>query len=707
MNLFFNVFALIIYLIFCPIKEISAQVLLSGSISNGRSEKLSGVNVYIKHSFMGTTSDSLGFYQLEVKRLDTVVFSYLGMQTEEFVVKEEGRNIQKDIVLKPGLNSLTEFLIVGQSNNEIEKLASRHYSQLEILVSPGLPGSIMSALNNNGDGVNIDPATGKLIVRGGRSNETQFYLNGLQVRSPYIATPKGLATQTNQSPMMLDHIEIINGAFSIEYDHALSSIVLLQTPKHDISDLFSINLHTLGSNINFSKSVGPFDVVMNSEFVDLTLGQYLSPSGVSWINPYSSFTNQLLLQSNDQKVSLLLSGMNNDLAVNTLYEQNMEDIALENKNRSAYLNFHHLFNEALRWNVDLSTQMDNRSVDIEQVLDQYRRNDWVQLKSTIKRYGDNNFHQRFGAEWIYSSASQEVKFDQLPLNVKHRINTHRFSGFGEAEYSFRKRMQFRMGYRLSYFDNLNKFDHTYRLQTKINIIDYLSASLFHGSFLQPLSDEYLFYDPKRSYQKSKQSILSLALDYPQRRISLSGYVKNYHQLLRYSGDYRSCNQCLNNKGHGQMHGFDIEYKDFQWVNRGVLKLNYSFVDGHILALDYETERLPSYLYQHHLLINYKQFLPSLSSYATLSFKYAWNRFYDNPVLSGLQTDRVNDLILVNINYTLLGKWFKKVDSYLNFSIQNVFNKRNQVSFIYSQDGIPQRRYSNYGIRFFMAFINEF
>ena len=80
---------------------LSAQTTVSGTITDAYTqEPLVGVNITVKGSRSGTTTKDDGAYTLNVNLPPpiTVVYSYLGYQTEEITIKEE--NATLDLALQ-------------------------------------------------------------------------------------------------------------------------------------------------------------------------------------------------------------------------------------------------------------------------------------------------------------------------------------------------------------------------------------------------------------------------------------------------------------------------------------------------------------------------------------------------------------------------------------------------------------------------------
>ena len=88
-----------------------AQSITSGTVSEQQSGlPLPGVNVLIKGTSTGTTTDFDGNYQISVQDGDIVVFSYVGFTTQEITYKGQS---QLNIIMTEDASALDEVVLIG------------------------------------------------------------------------------------------------------------------------------------------------------------------------------------------------------------------------------------------------------------------------------------------------------------------------------------------------------------------------------------------------------------------------------------------------------------------------------------------------------------------------------------------------------------------------------------------------------------------
>lgn len=84
---------------------------ITGSVKDASSqEPLPGVNIIVKNTTRGTTTDVDGKYAIDAEENDVLLFTFIGFETQEIVV---GNQTQFNILMKPDATSLEELVVIG------------------------------------------------------------------------------------------------------------------------------------------------------------------------------------------------------------------------------------------------------------------------------------------------------------------------------------------------------------------------------------------------------------------------------------------------------------------------------------------------------------------------------------------------------------------------------------------------------------------
>src|SRR5690606_34665622 len=127
---------------------------VTGTVTDAETgESLPGVNILVKGTTSGTTSDIDGRYSLSASAPQAVfVFSFVGYNTKEVAV---GNLSQLDVSLEPDLSELNEVVVVGYGTVKKSSVTSA-ISKIENDKLDQIPaGRLETALVGRMAGVNI------------------------------------------------------------------------------------------------------------------------------------------------------------------------------------------------------------------------------------------------------------------------------------------------------------------------------------------------------------------------------------------------------------------------------------------------------------------------------------------------------------------------------------------------------------------------
>ena len=170
--------------VFCS--GISAQTIVTGTVSD-EGGPIPGVNVILKGTQNGTSTDFDGKYSLEAPSDGVLIFSYLGYKTQEVPVN--GRS-QIGVVMEEDLQSLSEVVVIGYGTQNKESVTGSVVSLKGEELNKVQAANFQEALQGRAPGVDITttntrPGSGgtQIRIRGTRSltggNDPLVVLNGI------------------------------------------------------------------------------------------------------------------------------------------------------------------------------------------------------------------------------------------------------------------------------------------------------------------------------------------------------------------------------------------------------------------------------------------------------------------------------------------------------------------------------------------------
>lgn len=135
-----------------------AQLQVSGKVTDESGQPLPGVNVIIKGTSTGATTDAVGQYVLQVNDGNaTLIFSFIGYQPREINVG--GRSVI-DVSMTPDITSLEEVVVVGYGTSTVKELTGAVSSIKGSDITSLNPVRIDQAMQGQIAGVNITSNSG-------------------------------------------------------------------------------------------------------------------------------------------------------------------------------------------------------------------------------------------------------------------------------------------------------------------------------------------------------------------------------------------------------------------------------------------------------------------------------------------------------------------------------------------------------------------
>src|SRR4030095_7766263 len=190
----YNSFKIILLIALTSIALYAQNGSISGVVIDSADSPVPDVNVKIKGSYIGTASDINGKYILNnvPEGEYTLQISSIGFKTVEYtgIKVRKGENTKLDIKLNTTSYTVgEEILVVGERPLlDIEQTESKH-----IMTSKDIEGKIV---DNVIDVITLQPGVIKqdqsLFIRGGRSDDNSYLLDGVSVQDPLAGTGFGL-----------------------------------------------------------------------------------------------------------------------------------------------------------------------------------------------------------------------------------------------------------------------------------------------------------------------------------------------------------------------------------------------------------------------------------------------------------------------------------------------------------------------------------
>jgi TonB-dependent starch-binding outer membrane protein SusC len=330
-----KILASAVFLLLTTISALAQKQVVSGRVVDPTGTSLPGVNVVVKGTTIGTTTDSNGRFSLEAGAQDVLVFSFIGFGKQEIDVANQ---TDFNITLSEDVSTLEEIVVVGYGEMKRSSLSSAQVSISSDQINQTVNTTIEQAIQGRAANVYITQNTGQpgggisVNIRGinsiSNSNEPLYVIDGVQILGG-AGGSYGMASTTNPLASLnaadIESLEILQGpaATAIYGSRAANGVIVITTKRgkagemkvgyifnYTLQDepefLETMNLKEYAAFVNESRALRNWTPIAEFQELDL-LGE-----GTNWqealFRPAPLVKHQLNVSGGNEKTSYYLSG---------------------------------------------------------------------------------------------------------------------------------------------------------------------------------------------------------------------------------------------------------------------------------------------------------------------------------------------------------------------------------------------------------------
>ena len=676
----------------------TAQVKISGTITDRTGVPLPGVNVYLEGTYDGTSTTGDGAFAFTTEKTgnQALVASFIGFKTHRGEITIGENDIHPEIILKESANALDAVVISAGSFEASDEKKSVIFKPLDIVTTGGALADIPSAINTL-PGTQLVGEEGKLFVRGGESYETRTYMDGMIVDKPYETTMPDVPSRGRFSPFMFKGTIFSSGGYSAENGQALSSALILQTNDLPTETVTGLSFMSIGGGAShtqkwddktsLSVSADYFDIGPYFKLIDQDLDWQDAPRGVGSSLSFRQKTGK------DGLIKVFAQGGASRSSLNYPTDIDLKttrNINLTDDNLYANATYRDLHGKkfisnggiAYTWNSDQMIMPGSRFGETINNMQARYNLTWLPAEEIkIKAGGDlwsRNYHHKYTVDSIFD-------------HFENRFTDNIFSGFVETEVRLSKKFAARAGIRSEYTSLTNQSNLAPRISLAYKVGEKGQVSFAWGQFYQSPLNEYLVFDQYLDFEKATHYILNYQVMKNKRTFRLEAYYKTYDNLVKYGQLYNTDPSSYTNSGDGYARGIDLFWRDNSMGNIDYW-VSYSYIDTERNYKNYPVAATPEFVSDHNLALVYKHYIPAISSQAGITYRLASGRPYYNPENPEFLSDRTkpyNDLSF-NISY-LTHLWDNFTIVY--FSVSNLLGWDQVFNYRYSLNPDSQGNYT--------------
>ncbi len=331
---------------------------VTGTVTDETGSPMPGVNVVIKGTTIGTSTNTSGGYTIEAGTEAVLVVSFIGYVTQEVRV---GDRSVVNFTLSEDIATLQEVVVVGYGEMRRNDITAAQTAISSKDIERTLNTTIEQAIQGRSAGVFVTQNTGapgggiSVNIRGVNSisgtNQPLYVIDGVQMQGS--TSTGGDNPLSSLNPADIANMEILQGpsATAIYGSRATNGVVLITTKRGKAGDI------RISYDVNYSVQTAPkpLDVMnlrqyaqMENEFKGIVGGDvredFLDPSilgeGTNWqdelFRSAAMQKHQLTLSGGSEKTTFYLSGermVQDGVALGSGFDRTSVRLNLDNKPR--------------------------------------------------------------------------------------------------------------------------------------------------------------------------------------------------------------------------------------------------------------------------------------------------------------------------------------------------------------------------------------
>ena len=670
-------------LFFCIIFQCSiiAQTTISGKVTDKKGNPIFGSNVYLDGTYDGGSTNEKGEFSFETaeKATQTLVISFISFETYIKTADVSAlENLQ--IKLRDDVNSLDAVVINAGMFEAGEKAKVTVLKPLDIVTTASAMGDFVGALQTL-PGTATVGEDGRLFVRGGEAEETQIFIDGARVFTPFTPTANNIPTRGRYSPFLFKGISFSTGGYSAEYGQALSSVLLLSTIDEPDQEKTDISFMTIGLQVGNTQKWKNSSFSINTSYINLAPYLAIFKDRNTWNKPYQSLSGEMVFRQQFKDDSMLkLYGAYSYSDFDLLQDNiNFDDgFRIGLNNRNLYFNASYKNKFGNNWRYETSASFTNDHTNSKIIKDDLQSNEnSLHIKAKLKKRFSSRVRLSFGTE--YFNTNYDESYTPINTNkLKYGFNNSILATFIETDIFFSKNLAAKVGIRAENTSLLNEFTFSPRASVSYKSGKNSQFSLAYGQFYQNPKNDYLKFSQDFDSENTSHLIANFQSVKQGQIFRIEAYHKAYNSLVKYTDLQPNFTSNFNNNGDGFAKGFDIFWRQNGKIKNTDYWVSYSFLDTERDYRNYPTAARPSFASKHNLSIVTKHWIADWKSQIGFSYQFASGRNYTNPNETGFLNNETKNFNNLSFNWAYLIDQQK----ILYFSVNNILGTKNVFGYDY-------------------------
>ncbi|WP_299766331.1 TonB-dependent receptor [uncultured Dokdonia sp.] len=661
-----------------------AQTTISGTVTDPKGIPIEGANVYLDGTYDGASSTVDGTFSFTTSETgdQVLIVTFLSFETYSFFGPVSSMK-ELPIKLKEDINSLDTVVISAGSFEASDNSKISVLKPLDVVTTASALGDFVGALQTL-PGTTTVAEDGRLFVRGGDAGETQIFIDGIRVFTPYTPTTNNIPTRGRYSPFLFDGITFSTGGYSAEYGEALSSVLLLNTVDEPDQNKTDISIMSVGGGLGMTRKWEKSSLSLSTSYINLAPYIEVFPDRNDWSKPFEALSGEAVYRyrTTDGLFKLYTAFDTSN------FELTQEDINLEDgldfklKNSNLYVNTSYTGVLSDTWSIQTGGSYTFAKTDVGVMTNDIDNTEnSAHFKLKVKKRFSSRFKLSMGAEQFITDFNEDFSgvFNTQTIGDSYGYDSAISALFTEGDVIFSKKLALKAGLRGSYTNLTDQFTISPRVSLAYKTGKKSQLSLAYGDFYQNPTNDFLKFSQELEAQKTQHYILNYQYNSNGRIFRAEAYRKSYDNLVTFDTDFAGVDSVFENGGDGYAQGLDLFWRDNTSIKNMDYWVSYSFLDSERQYLNFPEQARPSFANTHNFSGVVKYFITDWKSQVGLSYQYASGRTHTNPNVPGFLQEETKSFNSLSLNWAYLLSQQK----ILYVSVNNVLGFNNVNGFQYS------------------------
>ena len=671
---------LINFLAFIITSSCFTQTTISGKVVDYKNQAIMGANVYLGGTYDGATTNEEGMFIFTTDEIGTqkLIISFLSYETKT-IIDDVSKLTNRQIKLREDVEALDAVVLSAGTFEANDNSKVSVLKPLDVVTTASALGDFVGALQTLPGTSNV-AEDGRLFVRGGNAYETQIFIDGIRVFTPYTPTTNNIPTRGRYSPFLFDGITFSTGGYSSEFGQALSSVLLLNTIDEPGQEKTDIGIMTVGATLGNTQKWEKSSLSFNASYINLAPYLAVFKGRNDWENPYAGAQGETVFRQRFRNGILKFYA-----AFDTSkFQLNKEDINLEDglnfklNNNNFYLNtsYKGVFGNGWTITSGLSYTYATNKIGLETIAINDTENS-AHVKLKLKKRFNSRFKLSFGAEQFMTEFNENFK--DGPINASYGYNNNITAGYAEADVIFSKDLALKVGIRSDYSALFKAADWAPRMALAYKTSENGQISLAYGNFFQNPNSAVLKFNQNLGSERTTHYIFNYQYVNDGKIFRAEAYRKVYDNLVKFDTEFESFDTSFNSTGNGYAQGVDLFWRDNTSVKNLDYWVSYSYLDTERNYRNFENTAQPNFATNHNISVVSKYWIERWKSQIGLAYGYSSGRPYTNPNTNKLLSERTKPFNSLSFNWAYLLDQQK----ILYFSVNNILGFRNINGYQYA------------------------